>query len=177
MNQRGDFHYRDNGILDRTHVRFVTRKSLVQMLTELGFRIDNFDTVNIEYDASEFGFDIMKALPAELFKVLLDHEDAHIYQFILEVSPGDTSNNGQYAIDKEIDWSKGIIGNYEQRLAMASLELEKTKQKWENEKQNLQNVIKELQTDLDNHRVELDKKRQQVASLRGELETALNKTH
>lgn len=37
--QQGDFHYADAGILDRTHLKFFTRKSLSRMLAEVGFEI------------------------------------------------------------------------------------------------------------------------------------------
>ena len=36
---RKDFKYVDAGILDRTHLRFFTKKSLLRMLTELGLKV------------------------------------------------------------------------------------------------------------------------------------------
>jgi 2-polyprenyl-3-methyl-5-hydroxy-6-metoxy-1,4-benzoquinol methylase len=36
----GRFEYRDRGILDRTHLRFYTRRSLAHMLEDAGFRVD-----------------------------------------------------------------------------------------------------------------------------------------
>lgn len=36
----GRFNYTDKGILDRTHLRFFTRKSFRQFVTECGFRVD-----------------------------------------------------------------------------------------------------------------------------------------
>jgi 2-polyprenyl-3-methyl-5-hydroxy-6-metoxy-1,4-benzoquinol methylase len=36
----GRFRYRDRGILDRTHLRFYTRKTLVEMVESAGFRVE-----------------------------------------------------------------------------------------------------------------------------------------
>lgn len=39
----GQFNYTDRGILDRTHLRFFTKKSLLDMLRDNGFEIIEFD--------------------------------------------------------------------------------------------------------------------------------------
>ena len=36
----GDFRYADSGLLDRTHLRFFTRQTIIEMFTGCGFRID-----------------------------------------------------------------------------------------------------------------------------------------
>jgi len=43
---RKDWRYEDQGILDRTHLRFFTKKSLCRMLTEAGFQIKSCDGIN-----------------------------------------------------------------------------------------------------------------------------------
>ena len=35
----GHFDYTDRGLLDRTHLRFYTRRSLIQMLAQAGFEV------------------------------------------------------------------------------------------------------------------------------------------
>ena len=37
----GRFHYTDRGILDRTHLRFYTRRTVVEMLEQSGFAVDD----------------------------------------------------------------------------------------------------------------------------------------
>jgi len=170
---KGDFLYRDNGILDRTHVRFFTRKSLINMLTELNMTISHFDTIEIDFDSSEFGFNILKALPSELFHALAEHQDSRTYQFIVEVSPGDTSTNSKYIIEREIDWSKGLLGNYEQKLALEIDKYERAELKWKHEREHLNAIISEQQAEIERRGSELDKKREQLAGLKGELEVAL----
>lgn len=42
----GDWDYQDKGILDKTHLRFFTRKSILKMLDRLGFRILKFEGIH-----------------------------------------------------------------------------------------------------------------------------------
>jgi O-antigen biosynthesis protein len=160
----GEFEYRDNGILDQTHVRFFTRNALIKMLSELELQITHFDTVNVEFSDSEFGFDWLSALPGEVFRALVDRRDAHTYQFIVEAVKGPTTGNEAFLDRKEIDWSKGLIADYEKRLR--SLE-----SRSENEITHLKSIVAEQQRELEHHRAELEKKREQVAALRQEVQT------
>lgn len=43
---RKDWNYQDEGVLDRTHLRFFTRKSLVRTLQDHGFQIENISGIN-----------------------------------------------------------------------------------------------------------------------------------
>ncbi len=36
----GDFRYADTGLLDRTHLRFFTRQTIIEMFTDCGYRVD-----------------------------------------------------------------------------------------------------------------------------------------
>ena len=90
---QGDFSYRDEGLLDRTHLRFFTRRSLARFLDELHWAIGSFDTIVRELPASEFkvAFD---SLPPALSRYLLAIPDALSYQFIVAATPqqaGDTA--------------------------------------------------------------------------------------
>ena len=42
-----DWEYKDSGILDRTHLRFFTEKSLKRTIIDSGFEIDQFKGINI----------------------------------------------------------------------------------------------------------------------------------
>lgn len=42
----GDFRYRDAGVLDRTHLRFFTARSLRRALVEAGFEVELFAPIN-----------------------------------------------------------------------------------------------------------------------------------
>lgn len=44
---RGRWDYVDAGILDRTHLRFFTRRSIVEMFESTGFKIDRIEPINL----------------------------------------------------------------------------------------------------------------------------------
>lgn len=45
---RKDWRYREQGVLDATHLRFFTRKSLIRMLRDSGYCLDNISGINSE---------------------------------------------------------------------------------------------------------------------------------
>jgi hypothetical protein len=77
----GDFRYQDSGLLDKTHLRWFTRQTMIEMFHQTGFRVDHgfpriFDEPNrelyiplIEKLASLAGADpktaILDALPLQ----------------------------------------------------------------------------------------------------------------
>ena len=78
---QGEFRYRTEGLLDRTHLRFFTRRSLTRFLREQGWALDSLDTITRALPESEFRtpFD---SLPPAVARYLLAQEDALTYQFI-----------------------------------------------------------------------------------------------
>ena len=77
----GEFRYREEGLLDRTHLRFFTRRSLVRFLSEQRWGLDAVDTITRQLPDSEFqvAFD---RLPPNVARYLLGIPDALTYQFI-----------------------------------------------------------------------------------------------
>lgn len=43
---RADWHYEDAGIMDKTHLRFFTKKSIARMFPALGYRIQRLEGIN-----------------------------------------------------------------------------------------------------------------------------------
>jgi len=74
----GQWDYRDSGILDKTHLRFFTYKSLVKMFNEL-----NYDLLAIEglHPTKSFAFKIINALCFNRLK------DAEFHQFACVARP------------------------------------------------------------------------------------------
>jgi len=66
-----DWKYENAGILDRTHLRFFTRKSIIRMFEESGFIINKIEGINPEY----------KTLFRILRKVLPSYEEMSYVQF------------------------------------------------------------------------------------------------
>ena len=83
---QGEFRYREEGLLDRTHLRFFTRRSLTRFLAEQRWTLDSLDTVRRELPDSEFqvAFD---SLPPSVARHLLGAADALTYQFIAMAQP------------------------------------------------------------------------------------------
>lgn len=82
----GQFRYRDEGLLDRTHLRFFTRSGLLEFLGQGGWQVNSTQTVQRELTESEFTqpFD---ALPPAVARYLLTPPDALTYQFIVSAQP------------------------------------------------------------------------------------------
>ncbi|MEO6697483.1 MAG: class I SAM-dependent methyltransferase, partial [Gammaproteobacteria bacterium] len=83
----GEFRYGPEGLLDDTHVRFYTRKSLLEFLQQHHLRALSIDTVNVDISASEFRDRHIDALPPKLYHYLRAQPDALTYQFIIEATP------------------------------------------------------------------------------------------
>jgi 2-polyprenyl-3-methyl-5-hydroxy-6-metoxy-1,4-benzoquinol methylase len=63
---RQDWEYQDYGILDRTHLRFFTQKSMQKMFVELGYKIDLIEGINSIYSRSPFKWNRKKRLLLKL---------------------------------------------------------------------------------------------------------------
>lgn len=83
----GDFTYRDEGLLDRTHLRFFTRRSLLTLLREQGWAVGAVEAVERPLTESEFkpAFD---QLPPAVARYLLAVPDAGTYQLVVSARPG-----------------------------------------------------------------------------------------
>jgi len=82
----GEFRYREEGLLDRTHIRFFTRRSLLRMMADGGWQVDSIQPVILDLHHSEFrpAFDLLS--PA-VRRSLLSLPDALTYQFVVRAHP------------------------------------------------------------------------------------------
>lgn len=79
----GKFDYREEGILDRTHLRFFTRDSLSKLLLSTGFHPKNWAPVFRPLNESEFKIRL-EALPAGLRDALVGSPYAFAYQWVVD---------------------------------------------------------------------------------------------
>jgi 2-polyprenyl-3-methyl-5-hydroxy-6-metoxy-1,4-benzoquinol methylase len=83
---RGKFEYVDEGLLDRGHLRFFTRSSILSCLKSCGLDILSLETVDILPEDTEIG-DSLTYLPHAIQQVILNNKDTLVYQFIVEAAP------------------------------------------------------------------------------------------
>ena len=86
----GEFRYREEGLLDETHLRFFTRRTLMRFLADNGWAPESTDVVVRQLPDSEFNV-AFDALPPAVARYLLALPDALTYQFIVVARPASDS--------------------------------------------------------------------------------------
>ena len=86
---QGRWAYRDTGLLDRTHIRFFTRASIVELVHEAGLQVKRFRSTTLDPLASEIELDTVN-LPEALVGWVRAQDGAFDYQYVLLVEPGET---------------------------------------------------------------------------------------
>ncbi len=84
---QGELRYRQEGLLDATHLRFFTRQSLLQLLSAEQWSVQALETIERPLDESEFAQTTADSLPPAVMRYLLAQPDALAYQFICTVRP------------------------------------------------------------------------------------------
>ena len=82
----GDFVYTDSGLLDRTHLRFFTRRTIESLFEEAGYVIGHLERNDNGLADTEVAVDLSKFAP-ELIQSLRNDRDALTYQFVLKAFP------------------------------------------------------------------------------------------
>jgi 2-polyprenyl-3-methyl-5-hydroxy-6-metoxy-1,4-benzoquinol methylase len=77
----GRFNYTEQGLLDRTHLRFFDRHAAEQLITEAGLTISQHLRVRRELEETEIAVN-KDHLPIELLRNLASDPDATTYQFV-----------------------------------------------------------------------------------------------
>jgi len=86
---QGRWDMTDTGLLDRTHIKFFTRQSLVALVTNCGFEIVDFRGTTADPLAVEVDVDRRRLPPGALWWVRAKPE-SYIYQFQLAAVPSPT---------------------------------------------------------------------------------------
>ena len=90
----GDFTYREEGLLDRTHLRFFTRRSLQLFLSAEGWNLDRVEAIERPVTESEFRGSFDK-LPPAVARYLLAAPDAGTYQLVAAARPRSDANGSR----------------------------------------------------------------------------------
>ena len=80
----GEWKYEDSGILDRTHLRFFTKKSIERMLLEAGLAVENIQALGLTMSESDkkYVLEILKAFRVSGISIA-DDEQFMAYQWLV----------------------------------------------------------------------------------------------
>ncbi|RAS55678.1 GT2 family glycosyltransferase [Vibrio diazotrophicus] len=109
----GDFPYSETGILDRTHLRFFTRKTLKELIVQSGLYPNDIKNVILPVVDSEFNHYISKDKIEEQNNYLNTFPDTEVYQFValcektksVEKSIGSSKNKLYQRFKSKLYWS------------------------------------------------------------------------
>lgn len=93
---QGEFLYRDEGLLDATHLRHFTRQSLLRFLGQANWQVKNLEVIEREVVDSEFHLQFDRMPPA-VARYFLSMPDALTYQFIVTAEPAQTNTEAANA--------------------------------------------------------------------------------
>lgn len=96
---QGRWNYTDTGLLDKTHIRFFTLKTLLAMLEKAGLTVTELRSTVADPLATEVGIDNLE-LPPEAVEWVREQPHAQAYQFVLSAKVGepDISAAEQHAL-------------------------------------------------------------------------------
>lgn len=129
---QGRWQYTETGLLDRTHIRFFTRQSLLDMVTGAGLvpvdvRRTTADPLGVEVEIDP------SALPPGLVDWVRDQPDAMTYQFVLRAVHAD--------VDAEVASLADRAARSVERLDRAERQLERERSKREVAEHDLAQVL------------------------------------
>jgi 2-polyprenyl-3-methyl-5-hydroxy-6-metoxy-1,4-benzoquinol methylase len=90
-----DLEYRENGLLDRTHIRFFGMRNIQSLFEDSGFRIVDVGFVMRAPEITELAHQ-WQALPRNLQRSLSDNPYGCVYQVVVKAAP---SRDGRKGID------------------------------------------------------------------------------
>jgi 2-polyprenyl-3-methyl-5-hydroxy-6-metoxy-1,4-benzoquinol methylase len=81
----GDWRYADKGLLDRTHIRFFTRQTIVEMLQDAGFEITELIPRHIHHPTADKFLDVIENLSVTTGgDPQTARFDASVFQYIIK---------------------------------------------------------------------------------------------
>lgn len=100
----GEFRYREEGLLDATHLRFFTHRSLTRWFNSHGWQIGHTERIERPLSESEFAVRI-ETLPPEVASFIVSQPNALVYQFVMALTPSEvvTSEYEEIPTDNSSD--------------------------------------------------------------------------
>jgi DNA repair exonuclease SbcCD ATPase subunit len=155
---QGNFDYQEVGILDNTHLRFFTRKTLEELFFDTGYFIEATERTQMPFDKSY-------SCDTSLVEKLEKEPDIDTLQFVVRAFPSSLEN--QHNLLRE---------NYRQsidRLEQTRGELESTRSQLEKTREESGSISLQLEQtrgELESTRSQLEKTREESGSISLQLE-------
>ena len=158
---RGDFRYKDFGLLDRTHLHFYDEVEVEHVFNSAGFVVDKTDNTLRKVPKELLKKELDKlgiSLTPKLHKIL-SSQDAIIYQFIGVARPGKTP--------------KVIKHDTTTPLDVISVEIEELHKNYQAEIKKYQSETEQLK-ELESYKAQVEELKREVHRLDKELSAILN---
>ncbi|AZI58524.1 methyltransferase domain-containing protein [Nakamurella antarctica] len=168
----GRFQYRNLGLLDTTHLRFFTRDTLQELLTDAGFIATEVRTTKAGLFTTELGVREDEIDPSVIEAIAKDH-DATTYQFVLTAVPEGAAGLAQRAAWRLQESENHIAGLHENvnqiaaeltATASALADAEHRVAACEGERKALSSQVDTLWTQLNSTQMELSRVHSERAS-------------
>jgi GT2 family glycosyltransferase/2-polyprenyl-3-methyl-5-hydroxy-6-metoxy-1,4-benzoquinol methylase len=186
----GKFQYQELGILDNTHLRFFTRKTVQELFENAGYLIEKIDTTKVPLFSDSnlvptINRDILEAknINIECFE---NEEDIDTLQFIIKAFP--TSIEKQYFLSQKernelivkLEESQSQLHLTRSELQESQSQLDLTRSELQESQSQLdltRSELQESQSQLDLTRSELQESQSQLHLTRSELEESQSQLH
>lgn len=183
---QGRFEYQPMGLLDNTHLRFYTRKSMEQLFTDAGFLIGKLEHTKRQIFDTEVEVD-RDSVPGAILQRLEADPEAKMYQFVLTAHPfgnagtaARLSNHARLLSERlaardmtirELRRELRRLGEVEQQLTARDRMIHELSRKLRR-LEELERMLNERTEQLEERKQEATELRQQVAQLNRRLANA-----
>jgi len=172
----GKFDYRPLGLLDKTHLRFFTLRSIKEMFERCGFKIAEIYTTKVEVGYTELG-EVVKSFPAPIVNFIKKLPYSNVYQFVVKAYHAESSikeaelpepSYSSIQIEEIAELQRKIF-ELEKELILRYQEIDNLKNvlsSVKEEKQKIESYVQKLEGELSKIKAELE-----IGNRERELET------
>lgn len=122
---QGRWQYLDRGLLDRTHLRFFTRASLLELLHDAGLSVVQMHPTTLDPLGTEVGIDVA-ALPEGIVDWVRVQPDAMVYQWVLRAVVDDAAGRAE-SVSAELEDLRRTADRLRAELARTTAERDATR--------------------------------------------------
>jgi 2-polyprenyl-3-methyl-5-hydroxy-6-metoxy-1,4-benzoquinol methylase len=138
----GSFPYRESGLLDKTHIHFFTKESLLELVQDAGLAATEFERVTVPVFATEIGV-AKESVDDEVLAAFLHDREAETYQFVLKAVRDDGARSVGTLSDRLVDLSDRLRDEALENVVLRA-RLEALQRKHDEELQDLAHLRQQM---------------------------------